>query len=75
MDAILGFFSGVADLAVGAFDFLLGILRDLVYIVQVTAKAVTAIPGLFRLLPSACLSVLVVIFGVVVIYKILGREG
>lgn len=75
MDAILGFFSGVADLAVGAFDFLLGIIRDLVYIVQLTAKAVTAIPGLFRLLPPSCVSLLVVIFGVVVIYKILGREG
>lgn len=75
MDAILGFFSGVADLAVGAFDFLLGIIRDLLYIVQMTARAVSAIPGLFRLLPASCLTVIVGIFGVVVIYKILGREG
>lgn len=75
MDAIIGFFSGVADMFVGAYDFLIGILRDLVYIVRLTGKAVQAIPRLFSFLPPACVALLVTIFGVVVIYKILGREG
>lgn len=75
MDAIIGFFSGIGDLLSGAFEFLIGIINDLVYIVRLTGRAVSAIPGLFRLLPSACVSVLVTIFAVVVIYKILGREG
>lgn len=75
MDAIIGFFSGVADMLVGAYEFLIGILRDLVYIVRLTGKAVLAIPRLFSFLPPSCVALLVTIFGVVVIYKILGREG
>lgn len=75
MDAIIGFFSAIGDFIVGGFDFLLGIIRDLVYIVKLTGKAVGAIPRLFSFLPPAAVALLVTIFGVVVIYKILGREG
>lgn len=75
MDAILGFFSGIGDMLVGAFEFLIGILRDLVSIVRLTGKAVSGIPRLFSLLPPECVALLVTIFAVVVIYKILGREG
>lgn len=75
MGALLDFFTGFADLAVGAFEFLLGIIRDIVYIVQLTAKAVAAIPGYLALLPTPVVSLLMTIFAVVVIYKILGREG
>lgn len=75
MDAIIGFFTGLADFVVGGFEFLIGLVRDLVYIVQLTGKAVQAIPRLFSFLPPACVALLVTIFGVVVVYKILGREG
>lgn len=75
MDAILGFFSGLADLIGGAVDFLIGFLADLLYIAQLTAKAVGAIPGYLALLPSPVIALLTTIFAVVVLYKIFGREG
>lgn len=75
MDVIIGFFRGIADVLVGAVDFLIGILTDLVYVVRLTGRAVSAIPNFFSLLPPPALAVLVTIFAVVVIYKILGREG
>lgn len=75
MDAILEFFGGIADLLVGVIDFFIGFLGDIVYLVQITGKAVSAIPGFFQWLPAPAVALLVTIFGVVVIYKILGREG
>lgn len=75
MDAILGFFRGIADVLVGAVDFLIGIIRDLVYLAQITARAVSAIPGFFAWLPPPAVALLLTIFSVVVIYKLLGREG
>ena len=75
MGAIIDFFTGIADLATGAFEFLIGIVRDIVYIVQLTGKAVAAIPGYLAILPAPIIAILMTIFAVVVIYKILGREG
>lgn len=75
MDAIIKFFAGIGDLLASAVDFLIGIIADIVYLVQLTAKAVTAIPSFFAWLPSPVVAMIVTIFGVVVIYKILGREG
>lgn len=75
MDAILEFFTGVADLLMGAIDFLVGVIGDIVYIAQLTAKAVTSIPNFFQWLPAPVVALVVTIFAVVVIYKILGREG
>lgn len=75
MSAIIDFFTGIADLLTGAIDFLIGFIADIVYIVQLTGKAITAIPSFFMWLPSPVVAMLLTIFGVVVIYKILGREG
>ncbi len=57
------------------FDFVISLVEDLVYIVQATGKALTSIPSLFSWLPPPVLALLITIFGVVVIYKISGREG
>lgn len=75
MNAILEFFAGVGDLLRGAVEFLIGVIADIVYLAQLTAKAVAAIPSYFALLPSPVVGLLTTIFAVVVIYKILGREG
>lgn len=75
MGAIIDFFTGIADLAIGAFEFLIGIISDIVYVVQLTGRAIAAIPGYLTLLPAPVVALLMTIFAVVVIYKILGREG
>lgn len=75
MDAIIGFFSGIAGLISSAVEFLIGVLGDLVYLVKLTGKAVLAIPSYFSWLPAPILALLTTIFAVVVLYKILGREG
>ena len=75
MRAIIGFFSGLVDVLGGIVDFVIGLIGDLVYLAQITAKAVASIPSYFSWVPPQVLALLLSIFAVVVLYKILGREG
>ena len=74
MSALVGFFTGLADLLRSVIDFFVGLVGDIVYIATLIAKAVAAIPSYFTWLPAPLLSLLLVIFAVVALYKILGRE-
>ena len=75
MDAIIKFFKGIADAVSAALSFLIGFIEDIVYVIKLTGQFVLCIPDYLGFLPSAVLSIVIVIFGVVVIYKVLGREG
>lgn len=75
MDAIIGFFTGLADVLGGLVDFVIGLVADLVYLTQITGKAVASIPSYFAWVPAPVLALLLAVFAVVVLYKILGREG
>lgn len=74
MDAIIGFLRGIGDAVVGAFDFLVSFIGDIVYLVQLTGKFLVQIPAYFSWLPAPVLTLIVTILTVVVLYKVLGRE-
>lgn len=57
------------------YDFVISFFEDIVYIIRLTAGFVAKIPDYFSWLPSEALALVVSIFAVVVIYKVLGREG
>ena len=65
---VLDFFSNVTE-------FIIDFIGDIVYIIKITGEMVVKIPAYFSWLPSEALALVVSIFGVVVIYKVLGREG
>lgn len=75
MTAIIDFITGIADGVQAAIAFLLSIVEDTLFVVQITGNFVTKIPSFFDWLPAPVVAIIVSIFGVVVIYKILGREG
>lgn len=75
MDALLQFFQGIGNAITAFFDFVFSFLGDLVYLVKLTGKFLAAIPGYFSWLPPELLALLSVIFSIVVLYKVLGREG
>lgn len=75
MQAILDFFTGVWNVITSLIDFVIGIVEDLVYVIGLTANFFAQIPTYFSWLPSAYVTLIVTIFGIVVIYKVLGREG
>ena len=75
MNAIIEFFTGIADGVSAALDFLIGFVEDIVYVVKLTGEFVLEIPSYFAWLPPEILALIVTTFGIVVIYKVLGREG
>lgn len=75
MSAIINFLKGIADGVKAAIDFLLSMIADIAYVVQLTAKFVAEIPQYLSFIPGPVVAMIVAMFAVVVIYKILGREG
>lgn len=75
MDALLEFFRGIGDAIVSIFDFIIGFFQDLVYMIKLLGQVVLNIPAYFSWLPSGVIAIIVTCIGIVVIYKILGREG
>lgn len=75
MKAIADFLQAIGNAIVAAIDFVIGFFQDIVYIIQLTGKVLVQIPSYFSWLPAELLAIILTIFAVVVIYKILGREG
>ncbi len=75
MQAIVDFFTGLFNIIVSLVEFVISFIGDIVYVIELTAVFVGNIPNYFGWLPSAFVSIIISIFSIVVIYKILGREG
>lgn len=75
MDALISFFTGIGEVIVTVIDFVIGLFEDLIYVIQLTGKFLGQIPSFFSWLPAELLTILVTIFAIVVIYKVMGREG
>lgn len=75
MQALIDFFSGIGEMISGAIDFVIGFFSDIVYMIQLTGKFLLQIPSYFSWLPAEVLAVIILTFTIVVIYKVLGREG
>lgn len=66
---------GIALFFKSVYEFVVSFFEDVVYVIRLTAHFVSLIPSYFDWLPPECLALIVAIFAVVVIYKVLGREG
>lgn len=75
MDAIVSFFTGIGNFLVSVIDFVISFFSDLIYVIQLLGKVVLSIPSYFSWLPGGVSSLFITLFAIVVIYKILGREG
>lgn len=75
MEGILSFFRGIGDAIVAVIDFVISFFADIVYLIQLLGKALASLPGYIDWLPAEMVTLLIVLLSVVVIYKILGREG
>lgn len=69
------FFLSIGSVITGLVDFVIGFIEDIVYVVKLCTSFVAKIPSLFSWLPTEVLAIVVITFSVVVIYKIMGREG
>ena len=75
MKAFIDFFTGFIDIISSLIDFVMQTISDLVYMIGLLGDMMLNLPGYFGWLPSTIVTSLVVIFSIVIIYKILGREG
>lgn len=66
---------GIGELFTSLYHFVLDFFSDVCYVIKLTAQFVVKIPTYFSWLPAPVLALVVSIFAVVVIYKVLGREG
>lgn len=72
---ITDFISTIVEIIVFAFDFFVDTVEGLAYCVELLAYFTLNIPDYFSWFPTECLAPLVLVFGIAVTYKILGREG
>ena len=75
MGQIVNFLKGIVDFFVGVIQFVIKLVGDLVYVVKLLGETVAHLPDYLQFLPSAVVAILVTTLAVVVIYKVLGREG
>lgn len=73
MNAIISFLGGLGTAISGIFDFLLDIVFDLVYVVQLLGRFLGMIPTFFGWLPPELLAIVAAALSIAVIFKILGR--
>lgn len=75
MQAIISFFEGVGQAIITAFEFIVSLFQDLIYMITLLGEVVLNIPNYFAWLPGEIIAMLLTLIAIVVIYKILGREG
>lgn len=75
LETIKDFFLTFGEVFMSITNFLIGLIEDIVYIVKLVGTLVLNIPYYFSWLPESILVLVVGIFAIVVIYKVLGREG
>lgn len=65
----------IGDFFTTVIDFVIAFFRDLVYMVKLVGQTVESLPSYLSWLPEGLVGLILAIFAVVIIYKILGREG
>lgn len=75
LQTITDFISSIGEFFASIYNFVISFFEDIVYVIQLVGKFVLQIPSYFSWLPAEVLALVVSIFSVVVIYKVLGREG
>lgn len=75
LETIKDFFLSLGNIITSLVEFVVGMIEDLIYVVVLCGSFVLKIPTLFSWLPAEAVAIIVSIFAIVVIYKILGREG
>ena len=75
MSQIVNFFKQLIDLTIGLTKFLINLVMDLVTVIQLLLESITKLPTILGFLPSTALALVMACFSIVIIYKVLGREG
>ena len=75
MVQVINLLKTLAESIIAIIKFVPKILKDLLMVVSLVLETVTRLPLILGVFPSVVVSILIATFSVVVIYKVLGREG
>lgn len=75
MAGLFDFIAGIGTAISALFNFVVSLIQDIVYMVQLTGKFVAQLPQFFTWLPDAVQILIGITFSIVVVYKVIGREG
>ncbi|MBE6922888.1 MAG: hypothetical protein E7465_06880 [Ruminococcaceae bacterium] len=75
MQAIINFFEGFSNVITSIFEFIVSFFSDLGWLVSSLQWALGVIPLFLNWIPGPMLTIITLTLTVVMIYKIMGREG
>lgn len=67
--------TNIANFFVSVWEFLTNLFKEIGMMVTYLGQIVRTIPSYFTWLPASVLAVLVLTFSIIIIYKVIGREG
>lgn len=74
MQAILDVLKSIGEFFSTVINFVVKMVQDLVYVVELMGMTIAKIPQYISFLPSSVVSIFVVALTLIVVYKILGRD-
>lgn len=75
MGALTDFLLGIGEGLLAVVTFVIDFFKDIAYLIKLTGEFVLKVPDYLSWLPAEVLALIVSIFTIVVLYKVLGREG
>lgn len=65
----------VLDVLLALVQFIVKLVGDLVMVITLLGQSILRLPLVLGFLPSVCVSIVMATFSIVIIYKVIGREG
>ena len=75
MGALTDFLLGIGEGLLAVVTFVIDFFKDVAYLIKLTGEFVLKVPTYLSWLPAEVLALVVSVFTIVVLYKVLGREG
>ena len=75
MGALTDFLLGIGEGLLAVVTFVIDFFTDIAYLIKLTGEFVLKVPTYLSWLPTEVLALVVSVFTIVVLYKVLGREG
>lgn len=67
--------TNIANFFSSVWDFITHVFEEIVYIIQLLGTTIASIPSYFTWLPGSVVALIILTISIVVIYKVMGREG
>lgn len=75
MQAIVTFLEGIGLFLAGLVDLVISLVSDIIYVITLAGRTLLQLPSYLEWIPREVRVMLFSLFAIVVVYKVIGREG